>query len=308
MDPSLAFAALAGVLGAAGTPVELGVVEWSRGLVEAQAKAVQLGRPVLILFDEIPGCSTVQGFGRDVLGHPLVADAIQHAFVPVLVQNNTDGPDRAVLDSFGEPAWNNPVIRILGDGGKELTPRFAGPYTVAATARLLASALLAAGRTVPGYLAILVEEETVRPREATALYSMYCFWEGEARVGGWSGVVRTQPGFSGGHEVVRISYDPRRLTAAQLAALAQGAGYKPQQQTFEPSTKDEKYQLQGTNYRFIPLTPMQRMRLNAHVDPDAVLSPTQKQWLKRVEAQPRAARVDLLWEDNIMVAMGRFGR
>lgn len=41
--------------GAADTPEELGKVEWLRDYGEAQAKAKESGKPILILFQEVPG-------------------------------------------------------------------------------------------------------------------------------------------------------------------------------------------------------------------------------------------------------------
>jgi hypothetical protein len=40
---------------AAGNPVELGLVHWRRGFDEAAAEARAAGKPLLVLFDEVPG-------------------------------------------------------------------------------------------------------------------------------------------------------------------------------------------------------------------------------------------------------------
>jgi hypothetical protein len=52
---------------------------------------------------------------------------------------------------------------------------------------------------------------------ATAIFSMYCYWTGEATVGAVPGVVRTRIGSLGGHEVVEVAYDPARTDVARLA-------------------------------------------------------------------------------------------
>ncbi len=39
----------------ADTPVELGQVEWTRNLEEAARTSAEDGRPILLLFQEIPG-------------------------------------------------------------------------------------------------------------------------------------------------------------------------------------------------------------------------------------------------------------
>ena len=296
---------LAGILlGAAPQPVELGRVAWLRNLATAQSHAQQTGRPLLILFDEVPGCSTVVGFGERVLSHPLIADAIEQEFTPLAVYNNTAGEDRAVLQQFKEPAWNNPVVRVLAAGSSaELVPRFDGPYQVGATANMLVAALTRAHRPVPGYLQLLAEEEAAPAQ--TALLSMYCFWEGETRLGATPGVVRTEAGFVSGREVVRVSYDPRRVSPS---ALKSKLGYNPVEGRFQPSAKDDKYQLKGTAYAYVPMTPMQRMRINAHADPDAVLSPSQKRLLTAVQARPNAGWSDVTGDTDLAAAFARVSR
>jgi hypothetical protein len=69
----------------AASPLELGIVRWSRGYEAAALRAKAEGKPLLVLFDEVPGCSTVLAFGERVLSNPLIADAMEQAFVPVVV-------------------------------------------------------------------------------------------------------------------------------------------------------------------------------------------------------------------------------
>ncbi|HEY3245572.1 MAG TPA: thioredoxin family protein, partial [Phycisphaerae bacterium] len=94
-------------------PPELGDVAWRRGLELAAQAARKDGKPLLVLFDEVPGCETCKGYGRNVLTHPLLVEAIETCFVPVAVYNNIPGADEQTLKAFKEPAWNNPVVRII---------------------------------------------------------------------------------------------------------------------------------------------------------------------------------------------------
>jgi hypothetical protein len=185
-----------------------------------------------VLFDEVPGCSTVLGFGRTVLSHPDIVAVIEAETVAVAVYNNVDGADRRWLASFSEPTWNNPVVRIMDAERRPWAPRYAGPYTVKAFARVLSDALVAAGRAPPERLLRLVHE----PVEAKATLAMGCFWEGEAQLGALDGVRAARVGFLGGDEVVEVSFDPsvidRRTSAARegarggrgLAGLCSGRG------------------------------------------------------------------------------------
>ncbi len=51
-------------------PVEIGDVRWGRDLPTALAQSASSGKPVLVLFQEVPGCAGCQKFGRDVLRTP----------------------------------------------------------------------------------------------------------------------------------------------------------------------------------------------------------------------------------------------
>ncbi len=52
-------------------PRELGQVRWERDLDAAVARSAGEGRPLFVLFQEVPGCSTCVSFGEQVLSHPL---------------------------------------------------------------------------------------------------------------------------------------------------------------------------------------------------------------------------------------------
>lgn len=51
-------------------PVEVGDVRWGRDFDAALKESATEGKPVLVLFQEIPGCSGVRQFGREVLTNP----------------------------------------------------------------------------------------------------------------------------------------------------------------------------------------------------------------------------------------------
>lgn len=56
------------------------------------------------------------------------------------------------------------------------------------------------------------------PETRVALFSMYCYWSGEATVGQVPGVVATRIGDLKGNEVVEVTYDPRRTGLSELVA------------------------------------------------------------------------------------------
>jgi hypothetical protein len=208
--------------------------------------------------------------------------------VPLAVFNNVEGADHRVLSRFKEPAWNNPVVRIVDADEKPLAPRFAGDYSTAGLAANLIAALKKAKRPVPGYLRLLA----LRP-SGSATFSMHCFWAGEAALGALDGVAETRTGWQNGREVVELRYDGRRLDRELLAKAAKQAGFSAETAgKLSPSPKDDKYRLRRSLYRFVPMTRAQASKVNAALgrssDPRRWLSPRQLRLLRRVEARPKA--------------------
>lgn len=278
-------------------PEELGDVRWVRGFAKAQEASRKSGKPMLVLFDEVPGCHTVKTYGKRVLRHPLIVEAAETHFVPVVVYNNVEGDDREVLESFGEPTWNNPVVRIMTADRKELVPRVNGDYTTAGLASAMTAAL---GKGAPDWLRLFADEARARragTRKAT--YSMYCFWTGEAHMGQKPGVVGTRTGFAGGREVVEIEYDPTVVDETALASHARKADITPfATNEIRPSRKDDRYRLRHTAYKHVPMLGIQASKANAAIarreDPSRYFSPRQRRF-----AQLAALSPDAGWPDDM---------
>ncbi|MFK7927769.1 MAG: thioredoxin family (seleno)protein, partial [Myxococcota bacterium] len=66
-------------------PHELGQIAWIRDLEAGKAEAKSTGKPLLLLFTEVPGCSTVNGFADAALEDPLFVEATEDLFVPVVI-------------------------------------------------------------------------------------------------------------------------------------------------------------------------------------------------------------------------------
>ena len=66
--------------------VEVGKVAWGRDFDRASALAKTSGKPVLVLFQEVPGCKGCEKFGREVMSDPGIVKAIEgHLGKPALV-------------------------------------------------------------------------------------------------------------------------------------------------------------------------------------------------------------------------------
>lgn len=277
---------------AAPQPVEYGCVRWEHDLEAGLARATAEHKPVFLLFQEVPGCSTCQGFGNGPLSHPLLVEAIEDEFVPVAVQNNREGRDADVLHRYQEPAWNNPVVRFLDARGQDLIPRQDGVWDSYGIATRMLAALGAAGRPLPQYLALAAEEEDPAPTEQ-ATFGMHCYWEGEANFGQLEGVLATRAGWDGSEEVVEVTYRPSRIRREVLEQRAQSAQCRaqprpPQRDVAEP---ERKHYLRQSPMNLLPLTPLQVVRVNAALglqrDPSAWLSPRQRALLDRIQETDR---------------------
>ena len=148
-----------------GNPVELGEVNWLRDFGEGLTVSATSKKPVFLLFQEVPGCSTCRNYGQDVLSHPLIVEAIETLFVPVAVFNNKGGADAKVLKYFGEPSWNNPVIRIVNHQKKDLIQRVNGNYSKLGIVQAMRLALQVENLAVPAYLSLLEDELLYLPKK-----------------------------------------------------------------------------------------------------------------------------------------------
>jgi len=249
---------------ATSSPIEAGQVTWGRDLDAALALSKQSGRPVFALFQEIPGCAGCQQFGKDVLSNPLLVEAIETEFTPLLIHNNKSGKDADVLRRFGEPAWNYQVVRFLDAEANDIIPRRDQIWDTKGIADRMIATLNTAKRPVPAYLKLLASEHS--PQLEQAVFSMSCFWSGEVALGMIDGVVTTQAGFSSGKEVVLVRYDPSVVSLKDLHAIAaKNACHHLGTATDYRSAPaaDQKKQLEGTVLAKLQLSPAQAAKVNA---------------------------------------------
>ncbi len=299
---------LAATIQANDNPEELGQVHWQRDLTKAQQLSKQFDRPILILFQEVPGCSTCKRYGNLVLSHPLIVEAIETYFIPLVIYNNVGGKDRQTLSFYGEPSWNNPVVRIVGADKKDLLPRLSGNYAPSGLLSYMLEGLAKSGAPVPTFLPLIRDELMAEETgvDKTTL-SMFCFWTGEKELGRLDGVVHTEAGFMHGREVVNVYFNPSVIgleevihkgAAAQCAdqAFVQSSQARTAKKLLgDPQVREEgtfrldrepKYYLSRTPYRHVPMSPAQAVKVNALIGagqrPDALLSPRQLKILEQV--------------------------
>lgn len=310
-----------------GQPVELGNVKWGRDFDKALAESKTTGKPLMVLFDEVPGCSGCKGYGRVLLSQPLLVEAAETLFVPVFIRNNdraANSADTKLLRRFKEQAWNYPVVRFMNADAKDIAPA-SRTWSMRRGARSelltnMAKALDAAKRPKPKYFELFVAQYGAKAT-ATINFAMGCFWSGEASLGALDGVIRTRIGYHklapSAREIVEVVYDTERtdfqtiaqaakqLRCAQWIILSKddpnfetarnifsGKGLKI---SSEPCTfKDNDYNYQVRIYRqpgyfFNAITPLQATRMHGDQPNRAsYLSPRQDVLRKRIEAQFRS--------------------
>lgn len=286
-------------------PEELGQVSWYRDYQTATQQAKEQGKSVLILFQEVPGCSTCRNYGHNILSHPLLVEAIENEFIPLAIYNNKGGKDREILEKYGEPSWNNPVVRIVDPNGKNLVKRVSGNYAALGLFNAMNTVLKKTNGAVPDYMQLLGEELAGQQNAQEKYFKMYCFWSGEKHLGQANGVIATEPGFMGGSEVVKVTYDASKINPYQLDAHAEKASCQPVKETgnYRVAQKDEQYYLKQTNYKYLPLSDLQKTKINSALGSQQsalkYLSPKQLDWLKALE-NPKTIREVRYHQDFVM--------
>lgn len=267
-------------------PAEVGDVTWRRDYPGALAAARESGKPIFLFFQEVPGCIGCQTFGQTVLKDPLLVEAIEDEFIPVLVYNNRlTGMDAKLLKHFGEPSWNYQVIRFIDADQKDIIARRDRVWDLAGLAARMGQALEALDRPVPRYLQALAQENDM-DHLATAIFSTACFWTGEHLLGRIDGVVWTEAGWYGPREVTLVRYHSQVIDLAGLVEQAaqsrcaqavyanSGSNRENLRLPLKPleaeryrlaSKSDQKRQLQLwlQKHQTLYLSPMQLTRLNA---------------------------------------------
>lgn len=265
--------------------IELGKVTWYRNYQDALQKSKETGKPVLLFFQEIPGCATCVNYGRNVLSHPLMVELIETEFIPLAIYNNKPGYDAQILSMYSEPSWNNPVAHFIDESGKDIIPKLENNYEPVSMLKKIMQVLAKRNVKMPEY-AYLLEKDLILQYgyTKTTIYETPCFWSGETSLAQQQAVLSTEPGFVNSKEVVKVIFNPEISNEKVLDSYAIQQGFYKENSVnnFRPD-KDPQYYLKQTNYRYLPLTQAQRTQINQSLpykdDAEKYLSPLQTKWL-----------------------------
>jgi hypothetical protein len=268
---------------------ELGKVSWYRDYKTAIKLSEKENKPILILFQEVPGCSTCRNYGHNVLSHPLMTEAIENEFIPLAIFNNKKGKDLEIVKKYNEPTWNNPVVRIVNAKGENIVNRLASDYSSIGLYNSMINALDSVGTSIPEYFKILGMELPTSGRAHNleeSYFKMYCFWTGEKELGAQDGVLATKAGFMENAEVVRVVYDADKISSKELEGFAKkhkmtSVNHK---KDFVWAQNDEDYFIQHSDFKYLPLSEVQKTKINSALGnkKSAIqfLSPKQEIWLE----------------------------
>lgn len=281
---------------------ELGEVKWLRDHDRALALAAEQEKPVLLLFQEVPGCSTCVRFGQDVLTHPLMVELIADRFVTVAIFNNHPGLDAEILRRYDEPSWNNPVVRFLGADGTELVPRLADRYDALGLHEKISAVVEMLGTDVPGYFKLLGRDLLAEyGLSKCIIYTTPCFWSGETSLAQHPAVITTDAGWIDGEEVVKVHFDPREVSRQDLDAYALAEGFAPLECRGFRIDDEPQFYLRKSSARYLPLTPAQRTQINLALpyrrSLNDMLSPQQSAWL--VDPRLQSSSSDEAYREDI---------
>ena len=78
------------------------------------------------------------------------------------------------------------------------------------------------------------------------------------------GVLRTQAGFSNHSEVFKVQYDSQLIQEDQLTAYVEKNDCSPlKSATYKLASNDVHYYLLHTDYKYLPLTEVQKTKINS---------------------------------------------
>lgn len=245
-------------------PKELGKVSWFRNYDKAVAESNRTGKPIFLLFQEVPGCSNCVNFGHDLLSYPLFVEAIENEFVPLAIYNNAEGEDRRILNKFNEQAWNNPVVRFIDKDGGDLVPKLEFSLDPFLLHEKMEKVILLNNKQVPLYFELLKDElKILYGTSKITYYETPCFWSGETSMIQNHMVLTTEAGWIGHKEVVKIHYDPAKGSLKELDnyAIHQGFYLINNPDKYKKDVNPQYY-LKGSVFGLLPLSFVQRSVLN----------------------------------------------
>lgn len=203
---------------------ELGNIQFQfESLKDAQKEALRRQRPILCIEAEVPGDIET---GHTIFSHPLIVEAAECLFVTVQPRQLEPQDDE---ERFFRSSSCRTRVRILDDKGIDVIAPVEH-MTIAQVVHALVRGLQSYRSRVPRYLTLLLEEEAgklqalsksrFREIQGEAIFGMFDSRLAEVEFAGLDGVLSTRSGALVRQQVVRVTYDSRRLSYGALVRHA----------------------------------------------------------------------------------------
>ena len=229
---------------------EAGAVHWTTSFAQAEVEARASGKLIFVQFTEIPGSQTCQDYGRDVLSHPIIADLLEEAFVPCLVNTHGGGEAAEILGIFGIAALSGgPAVHFVDADRREVAPRYqckaahGNPNLRAEAAAVFhaaADALAAVQQPLPPYARLMgpvgaAAVVGLGMESEWLVFTVDSFWSAEALLGALPAALSTEVGWCGGafqspprlEQAVRLEFDSSVAGAGEIVSAAMALGFSP---------------------------------------------------------------------------------
>lgn len=274
----------------------------------------------------------------------MIVESIESDFVPSLIFNNKKA-DEKKLKRFNEPAWNNPVVRFLDSDLKDVIPRKDEIWTAHDLVARMIAALKTAKRPVPFYLELTRLEKSPKTEHASFAMHCYWEGEVQlGKLAGVKSThsawyddkeivtVQFDPTVISYGDLIDAALAVRcadkiyphsslqQAIAEKKIEANNKASEKPDRrkpgvhnsivESDSPGRKakpaDQKYYLEKSILRLLPLTEIQKMHVNSalgrRISAEKILSPKQARMLSVIKAK---AKADPSWIDSLNSARNK---
>ena len=241
---------------------EAGAVRWTTDFAQAEAEARASGKLIFLQFTEIPGTPTCQDYGRDVLSHSIIADLVEQAFVPCLI-NAVGGGDEGgeVMGIVGVVEHGRPpAVHFVDTNRREVAPRYQcgdlrGNLRDEADAvyHAAANALAAVEQPLPLFARLMgpvgaAAVVGLGMESEWLVFTVDSFWSAEALLGALPALLSTEAGWCGGafqnpprlEQAVRVEFDSSLAGAGEITTAAMALGFSPTDERTAQSFRSAK--------------------------------------------------------------------
>tara|TARA_B110000259_G_C13981203_1_gene388688 strand:- start:86 stop:484 length:399 start_codon:yes stop_codon:yes gene_type:complete len=126
-------------------------------------------------------------------------------------------------------------------------------------------ALIIRNTSIPLYLDLLEQElAAINSNNINEVnFKIYCFGMEKKKFGSLEGVLDVEAGFIDHSEVVKVKYNSALISDSELKSYAEKQNFEPINTSgnFRTATRDVHYYLQHSDYKYLPLSEIQKIKI-----------------------------------------------